>query len=187
MSEKLARLQAYEESAGHELAVFIEDTKKVVYGSYPFGGHPRGWLVPFYVDDRHKAIFKEWDAFRQRFLAALFGGYVLLIPMLIMTLNPTLIAALLTTTVCVLGVVVFIAMRFNNAEPKELLSIAAGYAAVLVVFVGTSTTMETMKRGVVAGIVIGVLLGGTVLSFVFVYLLRFRAVYRSLLSARTRN
>jgi hypothetical protein len=182
VGEQLARLQAYEEIPSQDLAAFIEDTRKDTYSSYPFGGPRNEWSGALYGGPEQEwwiaTVLKESSALRQRFLVALFGGYILLIPMLIMTLNPTLLTALLTTTVCVLGVAVFIAIQFNTAEPKDLLSIAAGYAAVLVVFVGTSTTMETMKRGVVAGIVVGVLLGGTALAFVFVYLLRFREVRR---------
>lgn len=180
LSEQLARLQAYEEVPGQDLGVIIEDARKEIYGSYPFKGIRRDWADMRYIshngEDVLEAIIKQWSAFRQRFLAALFGGYILLIPMLIMTLNPRLITALLTTTVCVLGVVLFIAIQYHEAEPKDLLTIAAAYAAVLVVFVGTSTTTETMKPGVVALIVVGVLLVGTAVAVLYVYLLKYRRI-----------
>jgi uncharacterized BrkB/YihY/UPF0761 family membrane protein len=85
--------------------------------------------------------------FVSRMKMAIFGGYALVIPMLIMTLHPTPLTNLLTTTLFVLAVAVVLAAWMTDA------------AAVLVVFVGT-TTMETVQnRAVVVGIMVSIVIG----------------------------
>ena len=69
---------------------------------------------------------------------ALFGGVALVAPMLIMRLHPTELTTLLTTSLCVLGVGVVLAWFMKDAAKKDILAATAAYAAVLVVFVGTS-------------------------------------------------
>jgi len=73
-----------------------------------------------------------------RFIIALTGGLSLVVPMLIMRLQQNSNKSLITTSVAVVlfSGVVSIVFRASNAET---LSITAAYAAVLVVFVGTST------------------------------------------------
>jgi hypothetical protein len=169
---KLAKLEGYGEIANQLPASIIEDSSKEVYCRYPFGGPQEYWMGKYdLVSDGAIAVIEGHNAFRLRFLTSLFGGYILIVPMLIMTLHPTLLTALLTTTAFVLAVAVIIAVRVKTAEAKELLTITAAYAAVLVVFVGTSTTTETLKRSVVASIVVGVLIGGTLIAFAVWYLI----------------
>ncbi|KAH6671173.1 hypothetical protein B0J14DRAFT_656158 [Halenospora varia] len=68
---------------------------------------------------------------------ALFGGLVLIGPMLIMALHPTKITVLVTTTMFVLSVAIVLAWRMEDAQNKDIVAATAAYAAVLVVFVGT--------------------------------------------------
>ncbi|KAK4552288.1 hypothetical protein LTR86_010458 [Recurvomyces mirabilis] len=77
---------------------------------------------------------------RNRSLAvacALAGGRSLLVPMIIMSLVPGLTCQLVTTSVFVLAFALGGAL-FSELKPAEILAVAAGYAAVLVVFVGSS-------------------------------------------------
>jgi hypothetical protein len=74
----------------------------------------------------------------KRLSMATIGGGFLITPMLIMVLHKNLLATLLTTS---LFVVAFglVMVRFGDA-PFDVLSGTAAYAAVLVVFVGTSSS-----------------------------------------------
>jgi hypothetical protein len=69
---------------------------------------------------------------------ALFGGVALIAPVVLMTLKPTLVVDLTTvsvaTTIFALTMVVFA----TDASGKDVLASTAGYAAVMVVFLGTS-------------------------------------------------
>lgn len=69
---------------------------------------------------------------------AVLGGSFLIGPMLIMVLHPGLVTSLVTTSVCVFAFGLGIA-RFLD-KPFDVLSATAAYAAVLIVFVGTSGT-----------------------------------------------
>ncbi len=73
-----------------------------------------------------------------RIRIALFGGVVVVAPMLIMTLHRTLLTALLTTSLFVLAVSLILAWSMDSAQPKDILTATAAYAAILVVFVGTT-------------------------------------------------
>ncbi|KAJ5729146.1 uncharacterized protein N7483_003654 [Penicillium malachiteum] len=75
--------------------------------------------------------------FLSRLVMALFGGAALIVPMLIMTLHPSKLNSLLTTSLFVVGVAVILAWFMKDAAPKDILGATAAYAAVLVVFVGT--------------------------------------------------
>ncbi|KAJ5717292.1 hypothetical protein N7488_002938 [Penicillium malachiteum] len=75
--------------------------------------------------------------FLSRLVMALFGGAALIVPMLIMTLSPSKLNSLLTTSLFVVGIAVILAWFMKDAGPKDILGATAAYAAVLVVFVGT--------------------------------------------------
>lgn len=74
---------------------------------------------------------------RTRFAMAIAGGLMLIIPMLIMTLVPSRTTSLLTVSIAVLIFSVLVAIA-STAKPQEVLGATAAYAAVLVVFIGTS-------------------------------------------------
>lgn len=90
-----------------------------------------------YYDQRAKAG-EATQAFLGRLWMALFGGVVLIAPMLIMRLHATLLTELVTTSAFVLAFAVVLARFMVDADRKDILSATAAYAAVLVVFVGTS-------------------------------------------------
>ncbi|KAH7275752.1 hypothetical protein B0J15DRAFT_540752 [Fusarium solani] len=76
-------------------------------------------------------------SFLGRLAMAIFGGAALVVPMLIMSLRPSKLTGLLTTSLFVVGVAVALAWFMKDAAPKDILAATAAYAAVLVVFVGT--------------------------------------------------
>jgi len=89
-------------------------------------------------NDRSDKQKQEMQKFFLRLKMALFGGLVLVVPMLIMSLHPTLLTQLLTTSLFVLFFSIFLAFEWTHAEEKDIIAATAAYAAVLVVFVGAS-------------------------------------------------
>jgi len=81
---------------------------------------------------------REVEAIGRRFGVALVGGMALLIPMLIMVLHKDLLTTLLTVSVAIIIFSVLIAI-YSHQTTSEILTLTAAYAAVLVVFVGTSS------------------------------------------------
>ena len=59
--------------------------------------------------------------------------------MLIMRLHPTLLTELVSTSVFILAVCVLLACYMQDAQKRDVLTVTAAYAAVLVVFVGISS------------------------------------------------
>lgn len=81
------------------------------------------------------------ERFLQRVGMAAIGGAFLIGPMLIMVLHESRVTSLVTSSVCVaaFGLVVVVYLE----KPFDVLSATAAYAAVLVVFVGTSGGANT--------------------------------------------
>ena len=77
--------------------------------------------------------------FLNRLYAALFGGVVVMVPMLIMTLHADTVTQLVTTSVFVLIIGLVLAWFMEDAAQKDILTATAAYAAVLVVFVGATS------------------------------------------------
>ena len=71
-------------------------------------------------------------------LCALLGGLALIVPMVIMTLLPSRTSVLVVTCAFVLAFALVIAL-LSSLRPNEVLAVTAGYAAVLVVFVGAQS------------------------------------------------
>ena len=88
--------------------------------------------------DRRLMKQRKFEALLNRVKMALFGGVVVVAPMLIMTLHRTLLTTLLTTSLFVLAVGLILAWSMDGGEPKDILTATAAYAAILVVFVGTT-------------------------------------------------
>ena len=80
-----------------------------------------------------KQAFKE---FLKRLRMALFGGFSLITPMLIMSLHKTKVTKLVTSSVFVLVAGLILAWLMKDARDKDIWTATAAYAAVLVVFVG---------------------------------------------------
>jgi hypothetical protein len=73
-----------------------------------------------------------------RLRMGLFGGVALIVPMLIMALHPTKDVALITTSVVTIVFATIIAFGARDSSGKDVLLVTAAYAAVFVVFVGSS-------------------------------------------------
>lgn len=73
-----------------------------------------------------------------RLIAAFAGGVFLIVPMIIMTLNPSETKSLVTVSVAVVVFALILSFGIQVSNIETLLSTAT-YAAVLVVFVGTSS------------------------------------------------
>jgi hypothetical protein len=101
---------------------------------------PKNWdFHGAYLEDERARRRRKSDEFSRRLLMAAFGGVALIGPMLIMTLHPTKVTNLVTTSAFVFVVAVLLAYIMTDATPKDVIGATAAYAAVLVVFVGTST------------------------------------------------
>lgn len=74
-----------------------------------------------------------------RFLMAAVGGLALIVPVLVMSFFPGRNVSLVTTSVAMLVFAAVITLGTKLA-PDQVLGATAAYAAVLVVFVGTSLT-----------------------------------------------
>lgn len=85
-----------------------------------------------------KTRLKKLQNLRIRIILAAVGAFLMLGPMWLMVLHQTVYTGLITTTMCVsaFGLVA----SWMLAEPKDVLSATAAYAAVLVVFVGLTTS-----------------------------------------------
>ena len=79
------------------------------------------------------------SALLSRIGAALLGGILLIVPMVIMAVDDATTKNLVTTSVAVIVVAVGLAST-SLGSWQDVLGITAAYAAVLVVFVGTSTS-----------------------------------------------
>ena len=106
--------------------------------------HQADLHVPDYTGYGGYNFFQEAGAqrtgeFLSRLRMALFGGVSLIAPMLIMRLHPTLLTELVTTSVFIFAVGVVLAWYMKDAQKRDILAATATYAAVLVVFVGTTS------------------------------------------------
>jgi hypothetical protein len=74
-----------------------------------------------------------------RFIVAIGGGCSLIVPMLVMSFNASRNKSLITVSVAVVFFAMSMSLAFHT-DNKDTLTATATYAAVLVVFVGTSGT-----------------------------------------------
>ena len=66
------------------------------------------------------------------------GGVAVIGPMLLMLLHRTLTTSLVTSSVATVLFTLVLTLRARNLKGQEILEAVAAYAAVLVVFIGTS-------------------------------------------------
>ena len=104
-------------------------------------------LVPDYTGYKGYSHSVDIDhrnskSFMNRLKMAIFGGLALIVPMLIMRLHSTLLTELLTASLFILAFGVVLAIYLKNAEEMYIASATAAYAAVLVVFVGASSSSQ---------------------------------------------
>ena len=90
-----------------------------------------------YLEDKAPQEISPFVDTLARFIVAITGGLSLVIPMLVMRLGETLPKSLTTVSVAVVLFSALTSLMFK-ASNVETLGATAAYAAVLVVFVGTS-------------------------------------------------
>lgn len=78
------------------------------------------------------------QAFSERIWMGALGGVAVIGPMLLMSLHRTLITSLVTSSVATVLFTLVLALGARNLKGQEVLGAVAAYAAVLVVFIGTS-------------------------------------------------
>lgn len=85
-------------------------------------------------------MLNERDKFLRRLSLGVLGGLAILVPMLIMALVNTLMMSLVVTCVATLlfAVVLSLPLYGGDLDEQTVLGAVAAYAAILVVFVGTS-------------------------------------------------
>jgi hypothetical protein len=76
-----------------------------------------------------------------RFILALVSGAAVIVPMIIIVYNSSKLKSVITTTVAILLFALFISLSTRSSN-QETLAATATYAAVLIVFVGTSGTVS---------------------------------------------
>jgi hypothetical protein len=81
-----------------------------------------------------------------RFSMAALGGLLLMVPVVVMATVPGLVSSLVTTCIATLVFAFLVAWR-TELGPNEVLATTAAYAAVLVVFVGTSISRRSYTLG----------------------------------------
>ena len=74
-----------------------------------------------------------------RFIIGIAGGCVLIIPMVIMVLGPSLTKSLIVTSIAVVIFALAVSLIFE-ADNTSTVTVTAAYAAVLVVFVGSNSS-----------------------------------------------
>ena len=133
----------------------------VVRTSSWYERHHHGPDVRRWAENQPTERDVAFAALRQRASFALLGGFALIVPMLVMKLYPTTLNVCLTTTLFVFVAAALLAINMGDTGPKDVLGITAAYAAVLVVFVGTSTTEDGLDNGHVA-VVMGAVMAGLI-------------------------
>jgi hypothetical protein len=107
-----------------------------------------GWDAIEFVRPEWKDMFTRGElsqearlkAFFERLGMAIFGGIFLIGPMWLMVLKPDRYTVLISTSVFVLAFAIVMAVALVKDTMVTVFSATAAYAAVLVVFVGTTTT-----------------------------------------------
>jgi VIT1/CCC1 family predicted Fe2+/Mn2+ transporter len=84
-------------------------------------------------------ISQQRHAFILRLGGALIGGIALIGPMLLMLLHKSVVTSLVTTSVSVFAFGLGLALFSKDSMPHDIMVAVAGYAAFLVVFVGTNS------------------------------------------------
>ena len=139
VADFLNRLLYINASNASDLAIMMDANLIKEYPSQP---KPRLFVSNYIGEggcmDRQFTKQSKFEALVNRIKMALFGGVVVVVPMLIMALHRTLLTTLLTTSLFVLAVGLVLAWSMDSAEPKDILTATAAYAAILVVFVGTT-------------------------------------------------
>ncbi|KAJ5713255.1 uncharacterized protein N7483_010436 [Penicillium malachiteum] len=82
----------------------------------------------------------QWARLWERIFMGVCGGVALIAPMLLMVLHKSRATTLATTSVATILFALMLALLGKNLRGQDVLAAVAAYAAVLVVFVGASST-----------------------------------------------
>lgn len=126
--------------------------------------------------EKWKQVVEQRKKLGRKIGLAIFSGLMLVVPMLIMILHPTLLTVTITTSVFVLVVGVLLAALMKEAEPKDIVAATAAYAAVLVVFVAGSegsgaTSVGFPNNSSMTNAQVGVIVAGSILVTIMVMIL----------------
>ncbi|KAJ3568323.1 hypothetical protein NPX13_g6461 [Xylaria arbuscula] len=138
--------------------VVIERTNKAIWkvpqwldkSHFQYGTLPRYPIGPLGFRELDKARHFEKtmvEKIRSRFHMALFGGVALIAPVILMTIRPTVVVDLVTVSVSTTLFSLVLVSLASDMSGKDVLTATAGYAAVMVVFLGTSLQVINQKRG----------------------------------------
>lgn len=75
----------------------------------------------------------------ERLVMGIFGGVALIGPVILMVLHSSTATSLITTSVATVLFAMVLAVFGNKFTGQDVLGVTAAYAAVLVVFIGTSS------------------------------------------------
>ena len=92
------------------------------------------------LDQQGRILRAQKKAFTERIIMAMFGGLALIGPMLIMVLHPSRNTSVITVSAATFLFAFALAVFAKDSAGKDVLAATAAYAAVLVVFVGTSSS-----------------------------------------------
>ncbi|KAI0385616.1 hypothetical protein F5Y04DRAFT_276949 [Hypomontagnella monticulosa] len=102
---------------------------------------PRYHIGPLGFRELDKGrLSQRWllERVKSRLLMAVFGGMAVIAPVMIMTLKPSIIGDLVTTLVSTMIFAIAMVILATDASGKDVLASTAAYAAIMVVFLGTS-------------------------------------------------
>ncbi|KAI1087065.1 hypothetical protein F5B19DRAFT_476876 [Rostrohypoxylon terebratum] len=116
--------------------------------SFQFSTLPRYPIGPLGFRELDKGRLLERDILkriRSRFHMALLGGVALIAPVILMTLNPTVTVDLITVSISTALFSLVMVIFATDMTGKDVLTSTASYAAVMVVFLGTSLQVISQK------------------------------------------
>ncbi|KAK0659462.1 hypothetical protein QBC41DRAFT_331484 [Cercophora samala] len=90
-----------------------------------------------------RIMTQKQEAFWERLWMGIFGGVAVIGPMILMVLKPDRNTSLITVSVATALFVLVLAIFAKGLAGKDVLAATAAYAAVLVVFVGTSLEFDS--------------------------------------------
>ncbi|KAI0964735.1 hypothetical protein F4678DRAFT_386636 [Xylaria arbuscula] len=108
---------------------------------FQYGTLPRYPIGPLGFRELDKGLRLEknlLERIKSRFHMALFGGVALIAPVILMTIRPTVVVDLVTVSVSTTLFSLALVILASDMSGKDVLTATASYAAVMVVFLGTS-------------------------------------------------
>ncbi|KAF2027726.1 hypothetical protein EK21DRAFT_114516 [Setomelanomma holmii] len=123
---------------GHELYPLYETLLPTLYARLRKHPDNSNFRPEACEDNLYRTIMTPHRSFATKVLCAIIGALVLIMLMMVMTLRPNVRTSLVTSSVLIAVVAVGIIL-LSDGTWRDVLGMTVPYAAVLVVFVGTST------------------------------------------------